>query len=383
MDGTYFLPARKSDSHGDWVADGQYGPCAGSELMVRVKRAALKFLQYALVVGTLAWLVSQVEWDRTATLLERIDLPVLAGILCATLMEFVCRFSMWTALLNGRHRTRFFTAARIDLVVKYVNHLLPSRVAGQSLAPLAIHHYTDHDWRESISIAGLSMGLHTLLYGVVAVAGLVIFANQLSSGILIVLALSAALYMVIGLSVLAAGRRMDAFSGLIATASRKLSGVPAVGERLSGLLGRLPSFTAESAAVFKELSSSPRLLTIYVLSWAGTLMIFPGIRVWLLLEALGESFTPAILLPVVLVTAYSVTLLPLTPGGVGVAEASATLVFVALGVPEAIAVPVVLLDRVLGVYLAALPGMVPLLELDLSELTSNRERPAETPPPEE
>jgi uncharacterized protein (TIRG00374 family) len=346
-------------------------------MMARAKRVGFKLLQYSLVVGTLAWLVTQTDWERTMALLARLDVPVLAAVLCATGLEFVSRFAMWNALLNSRHRTHILTAARIELVIKYVNHLLPSRAAGQSLAPFAIHHYTDHDWTESVSIAGLSTGLHTTLYGAVAVTGIAVFAGQLPRGILVVLGLSAGLYVVIGVSVLAAGRRLDAVSGFAAAASRRLANLPAIGERLAELPERLPSFTTNASAVFRELSSSPRILSVYVLGWAGTLMIFPGIRVWLLLRALGEQFAPVVLLPVVLVTAYSVTLLPLTPGGIGVAEASATVVFVALGVPEAIAVPVVLLDRFLGVYLAALLGWFPVLELDPAELGFARDPPAE------
>jgi uncharacterized protein (TIRG00374 family) len=312
-------------------------------------------------------------------LLARVDPPVLAVVFYATGLEFLCRFLMWNALLNSRHRTHIFTAARIELLVKYVNHLLPSRVAGQSLAPLAIRHYTDHEWNEAVSITGLSTGLYTLLYGSVAVTGLVIFADRLPGGILVVLGLSAGLYVAIGVTVLAAGRRLSALSNLAVGIDRLLSDAPVIGERLAGLSDRLPSFTASSAAVFRELSSSPRVLSTYLLGWVGTLMVFPGIRVWFLLTTLGESFTPAVLLPVLLVTAYSVTLLPLTPGGIGIAEASATVVFVALGIPEAVAVPVVLLDRLLGVYSVALLGWIPMLKLDLSELALDRDQPADPP----
>jgi uncharacterized protein (TIRG00374 family) len=343
------------------------------------KRIVLKFIQYSLVIVALAWIVSQTEWEKTTSLLTRIDLPVLVAVLFVTGLEFITRFSMLNALLNGRHRTRLFTAARINLVVKYVNNLLPSRAAGRSLVPFAIHHYTDHNWTESISIAGLGTGLHAILYGVVAVVGLAVFAGQLPHGILVVLGLSTALYITIGVAVLTAGRRLDAASGLAITASGRLIGLPVIGERLDGLLDRLPSFTRDATIVFKDLLSNPRVLSVYVLSWIGTLMLFPGIRVWLLLTGLGESFTPVVLIPVALVTAYSVTLLPLTPGGVGVAEASATMVFVALGVPEAVAVPIVLLDRFLGMYLPSLLGWFPMMELDVSKLLSGPDHSSEPP----
>lgn len=347
------------------------------------KRIGLKLIQYSLIIVALAWITTQIEWGKTVALLMRIDPSIFVAILFVTGLEFATRFSMLNALLNGRHSTRFFTAARINLVVKYVNNLLPSRAAGRSLVPLAVHHYTDHNWTESISIAGLGTGLHAILYGIVAVVGLVVFAAQLPHGLLAVLGLSTALYIVIGVAVLTAGRRLDAASGLAATASGRLTGLPVIGERLDGLLDHFPSFTRDASVVFKDLSGNPQVLSVYTLSWIGTLMLFPGLRVWLLLTGLGESFTPVVLIPIVLVTAYSVTLLPLTPGGVGVAEASATMVFVALGMPEAIAVPIVLLDRVLGMYLPSLLGWFPMMELDVSNLLSGPDHSSESPVPDE
>jgi uncharacterized protein (TIRG00374 family) len=56
--------------------------------------------------------------------------------------------------------------------------------------------------------------------------------------------------------------------------------------------------------------------------------------------------------------------LPVTPGGVGVAEAAATAVLVGLGVPGSAAVGVVVLDRAVGVYLPALLGWLPATRFD-------------------
>ena len=103
------------------------------------------------------------------------------------------------------------------------------------------------------------------------------------------------------------------------------------------------------------------------------MIVVPGVRTWLLLNAAGVEFSPPVLLPVALVTAYAVTLLPLTPGGVGVAEASATLVLAALGIPASVAAPTILIDRFLGVYLPAFAGWVPAMRLDISSVLSDQE----------
>ncbi|QLH81356.1 hypothetical protein [Halosimplex pelagicum] len=69
-----------------------------------------------------------------------------------------------------------------------------------------------------------------------------------------------------------------------------------------------------------------------------------------------------------LVTAYSVTVLPLTPGGVGVTVVSATAVLLALGVAPELAPVVVLVDRTFGVYLPAVIGWLPAANVDLGDL---------------
>lgn len=334
----------------------------------RYKRAGLKILQWAVAFGAVLYVASQVDWRTTGAELLRIDPLVIAVIAGLTAVEFASRFSMWYVLLAGRTRVTMATSARIDLVIKFVNHVIPSKASGHSIAPLVLRHYTGIDWTEAVTIAGLNTGLYAALYGVVSLTGVVLFAPRLPGGLLVVVGLSTALYLVAGALILLAGRRMEVAGALFGGLRRLVARVPRIGDRLAGVVGKLPTFTEESAAVFRDLSARPSVVGPYALGWAGTLMIVPGLRVWLLLTALGGSFEPAALLPVVLVLAYSVTVLPITPGGVGVAEASATLVLTSLGVAPELAGVVVLLDRSFGVYLPALLGWIPVGNLDLSGL---------------
>lgn len=328
----------------------------------------VKVVQYGLATVALGWVVSTGELHRTAALLGNVTAWAIGLILLVTGIEFGTRFSMWYVLLNGRHPTPFATAARIDVLIKFINHLIPSKASGHSLAPIVIHHFTDSDWTESVTIAGLNTGLYATLYGIVAVLGIVTIFPRLSTAVLIVVGLSAGLYLGIGVGILTVGRRLDVVTSPVAWVATRLGALPLVGDIVRTLPDELPSFTERSSALFRELSNRPWILGVYSLSWAGTLMIAPGIRVWVLMTEFGEPFTPAILLPVVLVVAYSVTILPLTPGGIGIAEASAVVVFVSLGVPQWVALPVVLIDRFLGVYLPALLGWYPMTQVDLSAL---------------
>lgn len=336
----------------------------------RWKRRGVTTLQWSVTVLAFWYIVRGVSWRRTLSLLSGVDAWVLLIVLVATILEFGTRFSQWWILLNGREPTVFGDAVRIDLVVKFVNHIVPSKASGHSIAPAVVRHYTDSDWSSSVAISGLNTGLYAMLYGLVALCGMALLARSLPIGLAVVIFLSSGFYLVVGLVILLAGRRLDLAGSLFARFGAGVETVPYVGDLLAGIAGKLPSLTDESARLFRSLLARPAIVVPYTLAWAGTLMVFPGIRVATLLVTFGGDFAPLWLLPLVLVIAYSVTVLPLTPGGIGVAEASATLVLVSLGVTEEIALGVVLIDRVLGVYLPALFGIVPMATLDFDSLFS-------------
>jgi uncharacterized protein (TIRG00374 family) len=58
-----------------------------------------------------------------------------------------------------------------------------------------------------------------------------------------------------------------------------------------------------------------------------------------------------------------VSLLPLTPGSIGVTEATAAFVFFSFGVTYEVAVSVIFLDRLFGTYLPAVIGWIPAVRM--------------------
>lgn len=339
----------------------------------RRRKRLITAIQWGITLLAFWYVARGVSWRELLGLLAGVDPLILLAVAGITVLEFGARFSQWWVLLNAIAPTPLATVVRVDLVIKFINHIIPSKVSGHSIAPLVVRHYTESNWSDAVTVSGLKTGLYAMLYGLVAFIGLVLFLTGLPGGLALIILLSTGLYAVVGILVLLAGRRLELAGALFASLEGLVGRVPRIGSRLAGLVGKLPSFTEESAARFRDLSSRPSIVVPYALAWAGTLMVFPGARVALLLTGLGGSFTPIYLLPVVLVMAYSVTVLPLTPGGVGVAEASATLVFVSLGVSEELAIAVVLVDRVFGVYLPALLGAVPMADLDLATLLSTED----------
>ena len=358
----------RTDDHSDGPGEpGEPAPV----LRRRLARGLLSVLQWVLALGAFWYVARDVDWAATAGSLADVSAVVVVAILAVTAVEFCSRFTMWYVLVNGVTGATLATTARVDLVIKFVNHRLPSKASGHSVAPLVLRHYTEVEWTDAVSLAGVNTGLYAALYGTTALVGLAYFGaltGRLASGWLVVVALSTGVYVVAAVLVLLAGRRMDVAGRLVGRLETALEGVPRVGARLADLAGAVPSFTDESATVFRDLSARPGVVVPYALGWVGNLVVCPGLRVLLVLSALGGGFSPELLLGVALVMAYSVTVLPLTPGGVGVAEASATAVLVGLGVPAELAAVAVLLDRTLGVYLPAILGWIPAARLDLGAL---------------
>lgn len=334
------------------------------------RRVVVAVLQYAVGIGLLAWLLATIDLGNVATLLSRLDARTIAALLAVTATGLFARFYTWHAVIDPLEPVRYRAAASVDLIVLFVNQLLPSRLTGRVAAPFVVVAETGASRADAAAAAGVHTGMYAVYYGAVSLAGLVLALDRLRTGLVVVLALSTGLYLGAGAVVLLAGTFPAPLERLVDWVARFARPVPLLGERVVAAQRRLSGFVAASTVSFGELTAAPGVWARYAVGWTGSVVLAPGLRVWLLLSGFGVVFEPAPLLALYLVTAYSVTLLPLTPGGIGVTEATATAVFVGLGVPAEAAVPVVVLDRFIGVYLPALGGWYPSVRLERSLLAT-------------
>jgi len=331
-------------------------------------------VQYLLGLVVLAWILLRADLSAYGSYLAGIDRGVLAAILGLTVLEFGARFLTWHSLFRRFAPTTFGQAASVDLLIKFVNLFLPSRLSGRVLSPAVVRHYTDFSWGDAVGLSAVFTGLYALLYGGVAAVGLLVAAGSFSPGLLVVIGLSVGLYLLAGTSVLLAGTRMGWFDRLVSVVRRVVARVPSARVR-TAILSRLDGagdLSEESQAIFREVLAAPRTLGLFAIGWAGALFVIPGVRVWLLLQDGGVASPILPVVALLVVTAYSVTLLPVTPGGLGVAEASAVLVLASAGIPEAAATSVIVVDRLLGVYVPSLLGVVPASRMDLQGLLDRR-----------
>jgi uncharacterized protein (TIRG00374 family) len=327
---------------------------------------ALKLGQLCVVVLAAWWLLSQIAVTTALDSLTGLHPSVLFAVGGLTVLEFGTRFGTWYGLLHRFESTTILRIARADLVIKFINHVIPSKVSGHSVAPLVLRHVIGLQWQTALAVATLNTGLYAVLYGVTSVVAVLLLASVVPAGLLVALGGSTLLYLTVGVAVIVTGSQMAHTQTVLQRLSSVVSSIPVAGQRAATILDGNSSLTVDSQATFRSLGRSPKVLVVYVLCWLGTLVVIPGLRVVVLLSGLGTTGVSTWTIPLALVLAYSVTILPITPGGVGVTELSASLVLVGIGIPEGTAVTVILVDRTLGVYLPAVLGWVPAARIDIA-----------------
>jgi uncharacterized protein (TIRG00374 family) len=327
-----------------------------------------QFVRYFLAIAALFYLVSQGQWRETLKALANFS-NVTVTLLCVSIIGgLLFRFLRWYTIIRLEVAVKFRTAAEVDLVSNFVNQLLPSRLSGSAIAPLVISQRTGTKMETSISLQIINTTLYSILYGVTGIFGVILLIDGSPTGILWITGISTVLYLLIGLILLISGFNATTVDILIRRLVLLIDQLPGVSAITETLLERISDLTKRSVTAFQKTLDSPLTIHIYMISWVCSVALFPAFRVSILLDAFGSPFTPIITLPVILIAAYSVTLLPLTPGGIGVTEATAATVFVSLGFSYEVAAATILIDRVLGVYIPALLGWYPVISENSSML---------------
>ena len=317
--------------------------------------------KYGLAIAALAWVIYTADIERTIAAVSRLSAATLAVVVAVSVVSVLARVATWHVLVAYFIDVDLKGLVTADLIIKFVNSLFPSRFSGRSIAPLALRHFTGLAWTEAIAVTVAHTGLFAVLYGLVTLCGILVDIGAYGSGLTAVILLSAGVYLGVGGAVVLAGWRLDVFDRLVVRLAGIISRFPAGHNIAQPLHSFRTKLLDGSDARFQQLVRDPSTVGLFISVWIVAILLIPAVRIWILLVATGITELNPLFLPLYVVVAYSVTVLPLTPGGIGVTEATAVAVFVALGVPEGAIVTVVFLDRIFGVYLPSLLGWFPLI----------------------
>ena len=267
--------------------------------------------------------------------IQRTNLPLYFLAIAVYYSSFAARGYRWRRLLHNAQVDwstipRVRDLAEIIYLSWFANCVVPAK-----LGDLYRGYLLKKESRISFS---LSMGTvvaerlldFVVLVTLMGVAGLVSYRGRLPQQIiqLLSIAFAGVLAVIVGLFAL---RRFGDF----------------IGNLLPGRAGDL--YSRFSGAMLLSFQRFPELMTYTILAWA-----CESARVLFVIMALGVSLPMSMVIFLGLLAAL-LTTLPLTPGGLGFAEAGLTGVLILYGVDKDVAGSIALLDRTIS-YLSLLVG---------------------------
>lgn len=267
--------------------------------------------------------------------IQRTNLPLYFLAIAVYYSSFAARGYRWRRLLHNAQVDwstipRVRDLAEIIYLSWFANSVVPAK-----LGDLYRGYLLKKESRISFS---LSMGTvvaerlldFVVLVTLMGVAGLVSYRGRLPQQIiqLLSIAFAVVLAVIVGLFAL---RRFGDF----------------IGNLLPGRAGDL--YSRFSGAMLLSFQRFPELMTYTILAWA-----CESARVLFVIMALGVSLPMSMVIFLGLLAAL-LTTLPLTPGGLGFAEAGLTGVLILYGVDKDVAGSIALLDRTIS-YLSLLVG---------------------------
>ncbi|ELZ44925.1 hypothetical protein C464_12975 [Halorubrum coriense DSM 10284] len=232
--------------------------------------------------------------------------------------------SLYT-LVREATDTRFLTIIEIDAIGYVTNSVIPTKAGAVLSVPTLLRQYLGISLIDGGRIKATQFVYSATYQGIFAVMGLALTISSLDSKLLPIYSGSSALY--ISLPILA----------IVASRWR------------SSIVPYLPKILTRYSSRSGQIKFSKKTLVIVSIFTLGYFTMVP-IRFYLISNSYSIHFTWIGYLTIPML-AYSVTIYPISFGGIGVAEASGTMLLIALGVPPEIAAPIIVTDRIVSAYI--------------------------------
>ena len=287
---------------------------------------------------------------------------LIAGVVLEILSVAAFARLTWT-LLPPESRPSMPTSIRITLSTLGLSHVIPGgTAAGTSLGYRLLTNAGASGPEAAFAIASQGLGSAVVL-NVLLWAGLVVSIPARGFDPLYGTAavLGGLLLAVVGIAVLLATRGEDRVIGISCKVAGRLPYVDA--DTVAGALRRV-------AEQLRTLMAQPRLL-LGATFWAATNWILDMAALAVFLAAFGAT-VPIDGLVVSYGVAYVLAAIPITPGGLGVVEATLTAALVGFGVPRGEALVGVVAYRVANFWLPIPAGAAAYLALKVTDLRDRR-----------
>lgn len=276
-----------------------------------------------------------INFRRVWANIQRANLPLYLLAIGIYYSSFVARGYRWRRLLHNAEVSwatipRVRDLAEIIYLSWFANSIVPAKL-GDLYRGYLLKKETDIPFSLSMGTVVAERLLDfVVLVTLMGVAGLISYHGRLPRQIIQLLAITFGLVLAVIVGLLTLRRFGDVF-----------------GRLLPGRVGDL--YTRFSGAILLSFQAFPKLLTFTIIAWG-----CESARVLFVVMALNVSLPISLVIFLGLLAAL-LTTLPLTPGGLGFAEAGLTGVLILYGVDKDVAGSIALLDRTIS-YLSLLVG---------------------------
>ncbi|GKZ14669.1 lysylphosphatidylglycerol synthase transmembrane domain-containing protein [Haladaptatus sp. T7] len=283
-------------------------------------------LKVLVSVASFGYLLWKFPVERAFRSMFEISAPYLVVLVPVVLLPIFLTSRSLQLLYEEHESVRFLPIFKVDTVDFVVNSFLPTRLGSLATTPLILNKYTGIELRRAFVIKGVQLQMIAAINGLVALAGLFVLLRYLGRNIALVLLASATVYLA-----------LPVFAFLLGWVD-----LPRF------VTDRAPKLLASVGEMQHDLFSSNKLKSVALLFVS--FVVLSGVRFGIVGASQGLELSPLryLLIPTLI---YSVTVLPVSIGGIGVTEVTGTTVLVALGVSPSVATSVIILDRVFAAYL--------------------------------
>ena len=270
-------------------------------------------------------------------------------------------------MLKPIGRLSLLESLKVNLGTLAMGYMLPARLGVLAGRPVLLKSALSPkpDLAKAAGVMLLEILPESFRFALVGLIALILLSQNLSSELILVLWPSVLAYwgfcLVVALA--SVSQRLYQFTKKAAISISCFLGLNSI-KYIQNFLDRIFDIMARAQTGSFELFQAKTRFALTGFAMISKTMILQGIQLWLLLS-LSPQNIPWWICLVLPSLAYSVSVLPISLSGIGVAEGAGALILSALGIDFEFALLVIMLDRISGVYLPVLAGALILPSFNL------------------
>jgi len=325
-------------------------------------RKNIKKLFYLVTFIVLIYLFSAINLEELLSILSNVDSDLLFFLAAAQIITQTLLAYKWHLLVKTTgHKIRFMTIFAIHLAGALVENITPSSKAGSEPTRIYLLHKEGVAIEDALAVASVGMYMEIIPFTVLlflSFAYLIVNFTVLTSLIAVIYLSLIALVLLslLGIFLYMNERFMVKILHAGLKAAKRFMSVKFDAETA------VKNFKSSARTVMQDKTVLTRSLCVSVIVW----LLYP-LKIYIIFYSLGSDVTFAMVICVTFL-ACLVGMIPIFPGGVGMYEASAILLYSILGVPLVGATAAVIIGRVFTFWFVSMLGALTTIGLKINLL---------------